>query len=440
MTDDVDGADAGDVDTTAREDSEEEEAEDERVNVDNFYQWGSDIWDIIVNPLPDAVCPTLADLQEHDAGVSRVFESMRDGVPRKRTKLMCEMRGVTRLNFGLDAFVADVLQPYNTLVCRLQTTSQPVAHLVKEWFLQFFDEMNNLFLRDSKTFGRNYQEWKNRGNDTDADEQELRKGIESMGRQFAHDFMTNVRYRIQPYWGLLMACELANPCSPKDIASEAWDAARDLMRRTDKFTDAEIEATVKNLREQRQHHSRSSAAEEHRMKGNLLKFYHDRFRVALNSETNHDFVLCDEFFRLVTSLYISSAVVESYFSRTKYIKNKHRSLLSDNTASATMHLREMSTSQHVETLSDRNPDPYSAHKLCQRTYDDFCDKYVDREIAKEFVDPNGDGVVKRVFRGVVTHVTRGEVKGTHKWLMHVQYDSDSDEEDLEEYEIKRYIL
>ena len=114
-------------------------------------------------------------------------------------------------------------------------------------------------------------------------------------------------------------------------------------------------------------------------------------------------------------------------------------MLSDNTASAPMHLREMSTSQHVETLFDRNPDPYSAHKLYQRTYDD---KYVDREISKEFVDPDGDGdgVVKRLFRGVVTHVTRGEVKGTHKWLMHVQYDSDSDEEDLEEYEIKRYIL
>ena len=83
-------------------------------------------------------------------------------------------------------------------------------------------------------------------------------------------------------------------------------------------------------------------------------------------------------------------------------------MISDNPTSTPIHLREMSTSQHVETLFDRNPDRY---KLYQRTYDG---KYVDGEIAKEFVDPYGDGVVKILFRGVVTHVTRGEVKGTHK--------------------------
>ena len=36
---------------------------------------------------------------------------------------------------------------------------------------------------------------------------------------------------------------------------------------------------------------------------------HNRFRVALNSKINHDFELCDEFFRIMFSLYISSAVI-----------------------------------------------------------------------------------------------------------------------------------
>ena len=64
---------------------------------------------------------------------------------------------------------------------------------------------------------------------------------------------------------------------------------------------------------------------------------------------------------------------------------------------------------------------------------------MDREISKPCLDPD-DGTKKRFFRGVITDVIRGEVNGTDKWLIHVQYDSDSDEEDLEEYEIKRYLL
>ncbi len=60
-------------------------------------------------------------------------------------------------------------------------------------------------------------------------------------------------------------------------------------------------------------------------------------------------------------------------------------------------------------------------------------------ISKPFLDPDGDGESKKNFEGVITHIVRGEVKGTSKWLMHVEYEGDSDEEDLEEYEVKRYL-
>ena len=55
---------------------------------------------------------------------------------------------------------------------------------------------------------------------------------------------------------------------------------------------------------------------------------------------------------------------------------------------------------------------------------------MDREISKPILDPDADdGTKKRFFRGVITDVIRGEVNGTDKWLMHVQYDIDSYEED-----------
>ena len=107
------------------------------------------------------------------------------------------------------------------------------------------------------------------------------------------NLLKDIKYRVQPYWSLLMACELANPVSPKHVSPMAWDGVRDLMKRTGKFTQVEIDATVKNLSDQRKYYSRTSAAAEHRMSENLLKFYHDRFQ---SSNREHQFALCDEFY------------------------------------------------------------------------------------------------------------------------------------------------
>jgi len=342
----------------------------------------------------DDVEMTCEALQSHDNGMSTTFESLRSGVKGKRTKLMCEMRGVTRLNLGLDSFMADVLAPYQRLVTRLQTQNQPIAHMVKEWVLQFYDECNNLFLGASPNYGSHYQHWKDTAQH---DETELRRGIEAMGKKFCRDFLENVRYRFQPYWSFIMACELANPCSPKRVSRSSWRAAKDLMLRSGKWTEVQADETIKNLKEQRRRYGRASAAEERRMTGNLLKFYHDRFQASQASGQDHDFGLCEKYFKLIASLHMSSSVVESYFSRTKYIKSKHRSTLSDRTVSATMHLREMSAPPHVETLCNRDPDPYAAHRYCQCTKDDYQLKYVGKNIAKPFVDPDGDGNEKKYF-------------------------------------------
>ena len=140
---------------------EEEEAGDTRVNAASFYTWGTDSWDLSVEPLDDAdvASVTIDDLQSHDKGLSEEFETMRSGVGGKRTKLMCEMRGVTRLNFGLDTFIVDARGPYHMLATRLQTGEQSVAHLVKERVdIVVFNEMNEMFLSESvRFFGRHYQ-------------------------------------------------------------------------------------------------------------------------------------------------------------------------------------------------------------------------------------------------------------------------------------------
>ena len=57
---------------------------------------------------------------------------------------------------------------------------------------------------------------------------------------------------------------------------------------------------------------------------------------------------------------------------------------------------------------------------------------MDREISKPFLGPDADdGTKTRVFRGVITDIMRNELNGTDKWLIYVQYEIDSDEEDLQ---------
>ena len=129
-----------------------------------------------------------------------------------------------------------------------------------------------MFLGPSPDFGRFYQTWKEWGDDADKDEIELRRGIETMGQKFVYDFVMDIRYRFQPYWGLWMACEVANPCSPKAISPHAWQAAKDLMIRTGKFTEQDADDTIQNLKDQRDSFKRCSEVTEHRVSVSLLIF------------------------------------------------------------------------------------------------------------------------------------------------------------------------
>ena len=54
------------------------------------------------------------------------FTVMTSVTTGKKSKLLSERVGVTRLNLGLDAMMLDALQPYKQLVERLQTQNGPI--------------------------------------------------------------------------------------------------------------------------------------------------------------------------------------------------------------------------------------------------------------------------------------------------------------------------
>ena len=78
-----------------------------------------------------------------------------------------------------------------------------MLHLVKEWVITFFDEMNSMFLGPSPDFGHLCETWKEWGDDADKAEIKLRRGIETMGQKFVYDFVMDIRYRIISFSAVL---------------------------------------------------------------------------------------------------------------------------------------------------------------------------------------------------------------------------------------------
>ena len=124
-----------------------------------------------------------------------------------------------------------------------------------------------------------------------------------------------------------------------------------------------------------------TTAVERRIHNNLLLFYAER-----KSAGPSKFPLCDEFAQLVFSIHVASAVVETYFSKTKYIKNKHRSKLNDQSASASLHLVESTPSASEILTNDRGShiNVSAAWETHEGDEDDMRMKYVGKRVRKNF--------------------------------------------------------
>ena len=277
---------------------------------------------------------------------------------------------------------------------------------------------------------RRFREWRDKSEMSCTNRRSHEKMLQQIkirGRRFVFNFLTSMRRRLRPYWAILMACELANPCSPAGISDSAWDAVKDLCKRAG-MSPTKIPYVVDEIKAQRVHYSRSSPAVEYRMQTNLLKFYADRIQSG-----DRRFPLCNEFAQIVFSIKVSSADIETYFSRTKYVKNIHRARLRDDVVSSTLHVCKTKKTRDKDALTvyDGSHDVTAAWKVDEGGQEDLTKKYVGGKVSKTFVDLRG---VERAFIGEITHVHF--VQSEAQYMMHVSYLSDSDSEDMEEWQVK----
>lgn len=234
-----------------------------------------------------------------------------------------------------------------------------------------------------------------------------------------------------------MAMETINPCAPYMLSPAAWDGVADLCRRVG--MDADRDATVvRELKEQHIGTSNWCLPEVKACTRNVLTWYHDRLAGDKEDKRQPNFPLANTFATLVFSLHIASAVIESYFSKTRYCKNQYRARLRDELATATLHLQQLRVFYDVEVLQSGKSlsiDFAAALRRVENNLDDLRRKYLGVTVTKPFFDNTRHTV--RDYSGEVTSVAWSPSSGCY--LFRIEYDSDSDGEDMEHWELKKYI-
>lgn len=212
-----------------------------------------------------------------------------------------------------------------------------------------------------------------------------------------------------------MGLELVSPVSPHLVAPEAWDGVKDLMVRVGWSPD-KVNNGVRELKMQRRKAVRWPMSLVIACKRNLLHFYKERSS-SYTQSTDNPYPNADSFAQLVFSIHVASAIIETFFSKTQYIKSRHRMSMSDKTVGDVLQLSQVPTPDNVEQLrpSAVSIDVTSAAERQKNDLHVLCRKYIGRKVSRAF-DVNGQtiqytGVVDRVF-------WEHEI---HKFLFHVSY-------------------
>ena len=130
-------------------------------------------------------------------------------------------------------------------------------------------------------------------------------------------------------------------------------------------------------------------------------------------------------------------MIETYFSKTKYTKNKHRTRLNDESVAANLHLASTPDLIDDEKLlysRGSRINPYAAWAASLKGKEALQKDYVGKRVSKNFCDDEGN---RRPYLGTVRYVHW--VQSEAQYCMHVSYDSDSDSEDMEEWELRGRI-
>ena len=296
-----------------------------------------------------------------------------------------------------------------------------------------FDSLNRTFLTDAPEFGCCFEQWLLT---TEVDD-DLVDQIKAIGINFVLTFLNEVKYRFRPYWRAILAFETINPCAPYRTSPSAWMGVKDLVRRC---TALVPEKVVKELKRQKDVAGDFSLGEIRLCKANVLKFYKDRKDHQIKVKDVVKFPNAKVFAILVFSVHVVSSVMETYFSKSGYANNRYRKSMRLELLNSTLHLQEvrpLTDNQALVTADERLE--LDLKRPCTSFEDDLDDlrkKFLHKRVGKGFFDEAVGR--KHMYKGEVVDVDWSRDHGCY--LFRIAYDSDSDEEDMERWEVLQQLV
>ena len=264
-----------------------------------------------------------------------------DAKGRKCKNLLNRNVGLTDLNCGRSAYLMGVLKAYKVLIEALQRVQQPEQHLAARRIRKFYMIMRTSWVgtadQEPMYACRAFREWVSEMEELH--KSELVKLVKRECRAFSSVLVASVKERLTKTWNYIQALELIDPLGPdldRYATADVWTAFRDLCsRRGVDYDDCQeqilgMRAEAADLPEQ----------EKSMIRTDLCDFLRNRHEMFVNnlipSPTPAYDRICVAFF----SIPLSSAFVESLFSKMAYNQHKIRNRLADSTMSSLLHVND----------------------------------------------------------------------------------------------------
>ena len=411
------GADDRDGDDSSEEEEvqQAQQALDEDRNHGDGYQPGPELFPSVADAAASA--PTQRSLS-----AAENFDVGNVAAPKlKRKNLLNPHVGLTEVNAGRSAWLCGVLKPYKIVVEHLQKFDQPRQHLIARQMRRFYMVMKTAWIGTETAepmYNRTFQKWI----DDTAGNEDLVKLVKKECRAFASVFVSSIKERFKGIWNYYQAFELIDPKGP-DLAEfgtpEVWAAMSDLCRRRgvdfDLFREQvnEIRAEAPSL----------DVEDKALIKTNLCAYLRQRHKTFILTRTESPTPEHDEVCQFVFSIPITSAFVESLFSKMAYNQGKLRPNLKDTTMTSILHMHD------AVLPNPQQPLPRSitlkVHAPKSPTDKLLMDKMIGQRVCEEF-----EGVR---YHGSVTEIRFHDVYA--QYMYHVEFE-DGDECDYWRHELE----
>lgn len=257
----------------------------------------------------------------------------------RRIILLSDARGLSATNHLIDSMLAAIMRVHVTLVEQLEKRKQPIGHMAARWISKYHRELDMCFISgcgNHFSYPSIYGDARGFYNDPQGgNEPAAVTAVDTLGKNFASALVSSSKARLEKYWSMLLALQLADPSQqlPEGPgADDTWANAKLLCERTGiDFSTFRDEARGIHIA-----YSHFAGDDRLNCKTNLLRFYH-----TLHKEGRCQWLTVRKYAAAVFTFPVTTVFVECLFSGMNLNKSKMRSSMLGGTVVAVLKAKEL---------------------------------------------------------------------------------------------------